>query len=71
LAGEDMSDSRPGIPVTVGDLEIEPIERTVVHLEYVCGGIVGVAMKEPVAVIIRSPSGTWRVNLESPDSTTS
>ena len=66
-----MSDSHPGIPVVVGDLEIEPIERTVVHVEFVCGGLVGVAMKEPVAVIIRSPSGTWRVNLESPDSTTS
>ena len=28
-------------------------------------------MKEPVSVIIRSPAGTWRVNLEGPDGTTS
>jgi len=62
-----MSDSRPGAPVRVGDLEIQPIERTMVRVEKVCGGIVGVAIKEPVAVIIRTPAGTWRVNLESLD----
>ncbi len=66
-----MSDPRPGRSVTVGDLEIEPIERTVVRVENVCDGIVVVAMKEPVSVTIRSPAGTWRVNLENPDGTTS
>ena len=63
-----MSEPRPGTPVTVGDLEIEPIERSVVRVENVCGVIVVVAVKEPVAVIIRSPQGTWRVDLASLES---
>ena len=60
-----MSEPRPGKRVTVGDLEIEPIERIVVRVENVCGVIVVVALKEPVAVILRSPRGTWRVDLAS------
>ena len=67
MAGQEMSEPRPGTPVTVGDLEIEPIERSVVRVENVCGVIVVVAVKEPVAVIIRSPQGTWRVDLASLD----
>lgn len=62
-----MSEPRPGTPVTVGDLEIEPIEKTVVRVENACGVIVVVALKEPVAVILRSPRGTWRVTLASLD----
>jgi len=68
MAGQEMSEPRPGTPVTVGDLEIEPIERSVVRVENVCGVIVVVAVKEPVAVIIRSPEGTWRVDLASLES---
>ena len=55
VAGKEMSEPRSGKPVTVGDLEIEPIERVVVRVENVCGVIVVVALKEPVAVILRSP----------------
>ena len=64
-----MSEPRSGTPVTVGDLEIEPIERAVVRVENVCGVTVVVAVKEPVAVIFRSPHGTWRVDLASLDPT--
>jgi hypothetical protein len=53
--------------VTVGELEIEPIERAVLRVEHVCGVIVVVALKEPIAVILRSPRGTWRVDLASLD----
>ena len=63
-----MSEPRSGTPVTVGDLEIEPIERSVVRVEHVCGVTVVVAVKEPVAVIFRSPRGTWRVDLASLES---
>lgn len=58
-----MSDCRSGQPRLVGDLEIEPIERIFVRVEKVLGGIAGVALKEPIAVMIRSPRGTWRVDL--------
>jgi hypothetical protein len=62
-----MSEQRSGTRVTVGDLEIEPIESAVVRVENVCGVVVVVALKEPVAVILRSPGGTWRVDLASLD----
>jgi hypothetical protein len=58
-----MSEGRPGQPCIIGDVEIEPIERIVVRVEKACGGIAGVAFKEPIAVVIRSPAGTWRVEL--------
>jgi hypothetical protein len=59
-----MTAPRSGPTITVGDLEIEAVEKVVVRVEKVCGGIVGAALKEPVAVIVRSPAGTWRVDLE-------
>ena len=60
-----MNEPRSGTPVTVGDIEIEPIEKTIVRVENVCGVTVVVAVKEPVAVVLRSPRGTWRVDLAS------
>jgi hypothetical protein len=67
VAGKEMSEPRSGTPVIVGDLEIEPIERSVVRVENVCGVFVVVVLKEPVAVILRSPRGTCRVDLASLD----
>jgi hypothetical protein len=64
-----MTDCRPGQRRIVGDLEIEPIERIVVRVEHAFGGIAAVAFKEPIAVVIRSPAGTWRVELPPPDTT--
>ena len=60
---EIRSDTR--VTVTAGGLEIESIERTVVRVERVCGGIVGLALKEPVSIVVRSPAGTWRLDLPS------
>jgi len=60
-----MNEPRSVTPVTVGDIEIEPIEKTIVRVENVCGVTVVVAVKEPVAVVLRSPRGTWRVDLAS------
>jgi hypothetical protein len=67
MAGEEMSDLSSSKPLTIGNLEIEVIERVVVRVENVCGGIVGIALKEPIAVVVGSPAGTWRVDLESLD----
>ena len=62
-----MSDQPSSTPrtITVGDLEIEPIERIVVRVECVCGGIVGMAFKQPVSIVVRSPAGTLRLDLAS------
>ena len=65
-----MIELRAGTPVTVGDLEIEPIERIVIRVETVGGVIVGIARKQPVAIIIRSPMGTWSVDIESREEST-
>ena len=64
MAGEEMNVQRVGKTVTVGDLEIEPIECVVTRVENVGGTIIGVALKVPVAVVIRSPGRTWRVDFE-------
>jgi hypothetical protein len=32
----------------------------------VAGAIVGMALKTPVAVVIRPPAGVWRVDLDAP-----
>ena len=62
-----MSDLRSDtrVTVTVGDLEIESTERIVVRVERVCGGIVGLGLKRPVSIVVRSPTGTWRVDLQA------
>ena len=57
------SDTR--VTVMVGDLEIESTERIVVRVERVCDGIVGLALKQPVSIVVRSPTGTWRLDLQS------
>ena len=67
MAGQEMTNHRAGPTFNIGDVEIETIEKVVVHVDHVGGGIVGVALKEPVAVIIRSPAGTQRVDLEHLD----
>ena len=72
LAAQDapqvaVTAATPTAPVTVGDLEIEPIEKVIVRVEKVCGALVVVVLKEPVAVVLRSSSGTWRVDLADLD----
>ena len=59
-----MNDQRSSEQVTVGDVQIEVITRVVVRVERVCGVIVGVALKVPIAVVVRSPAGTWEVDVE-------
>ena len=59
--------SETRVTVTIGGLEIETIESVVVCVEQVCGGIIGRAVKQPVAIIVRSPAGTLRLDLQSED----
>ena len=59
-----MNDQRSSEQVRVGDVQIEVIARVVVRVEHVCGVIVGVALKVPIAVVVRSPAGIWEVDLD-------
>jgi hypothetical protein len=63
VEGKEVSE-RFGPVVTVGEIQIEPIENVVVHVQRVAGAIVGMALKRPVAVVIHTPAGSWRVDLE-------
>jgi hypothetical protein len=66
VEGEEVSE-RSGPMVTVGEIQIEPIENVVVQVQQVAGAIVGMALKRPVAVVIHTPAGTWRVDLDALD----
>ena len=59
-----MIDRRRGVSVAVGDLVIEPAERIVVHVERVGSAIVGLALKQPTSVVVRSPTRIFRFDLE-------
>jgi hypothetical protein len=64
-----MTARRLGKPVTIGDVVIEPVEQVVVRVDQVGPAIVGLALKRPVSVIVRSPAGTFRLDLDGIDST--
>ena len=59
-----MIDRRRGMTVSVGDLVIEPAERIVVRVERVGSAIVGLALKRPISVVIRSPTRVFKFDLE-------
>ncbi len=58
------NDQRSSEHVSVGDVQIEVITKVVVRVECVHGILVGVALKAPLAVVVRSPAGTWEVDVE-------
>jgi hypothetical protein len=60
-----MTDRRRGVPVAVGDIVIEPTEMIVVRVERVGSAIVGWALKQPTSVVVRSPTGIFRFDLEA------
>jgi hypothetical protein len=59
-----MTDRRRGVPVTVGDIVIEPTEMIVAGVEQVGSVVVGWALKQPAFVVVRSPTGIFRFDLE-------
>jgi hypothetical protein len=59
-----MNDQRSSEPITVGDVHIEVIARVVARVERAGNVIVGVALKVPIAVVVRSPACTYEVDLE-------
>jgi hypothetical protein len=59
--------SETRVTVTTSGLEIETVESIVVRVERVRHGIVGLALKQPVSIVVRSPAGTLRLDLQSED----
>jgi hypothetical protein len=52
-----------GRAIRVGEMEIIPIELSHVGGEQTPAGLMAFGMKEPVAVVIRSPRGEWALDL--------
>jgi hypothetical protein len=50
------------VSLRVGDVEIQVIEEVDARVETVRSVIAGVARKTPVAVLVRTPAGEWRVD---------
>jgi hypothetical protein len=59
-----MKTLRRGTPVTVGDVELIPIESTFVSAEAIGGALTGFASKEITAIIVRSPAGQRALGLD-------
>ena len=69
VANQEMTERRSEtrVTVTTSGLEIETIESIVVRVERVGDGIVGLAVKQPISIVVRSPAGTLTLDLQSED----
>jgi hypothetical protein len=65
VASEKLIDRRRRMAVAVGDLVIESTERILVRVDRVGSAIVGLAQKRPISVVVRSPTGVFRFDLEA------
>jgi hypothetical protein len=59
-----VSGLRAGTAVVVGDLELIPIERTHLTGDVIAGAVALFAAKAPAAVVIRSGSHGWALDLD-------
>ena len=55
---------RVGPSLAVGDLELAPVEMTLVRGDCSDGWLMATAAKEPVAIVIRSRHRSWALDLE-------
>jgi hypothetical protein len=66
VASQKVIDERAGRPVAIGDVVLEPVERVTMHVEAIGRTVLtGMAVKTPVALVVRSPAGIWRVELDA------
>lgn len=66
MASQEVIEERAGRPVTIGDIVLEPVERVIVHVDaFGRTMLTGLAVKTPVAVVVRSPAGIWRIELDA------
>jgi hypothetical protein len=54
-----MRSLRLGARVTVGDVELIPVETVTARADLIDGFLVATAAREPVAIVVRSGAG-WR-----------
>ena len=58
-----MKTLRMGTPVTIGDLELIPVEATHIDASRAAGALVGFASKS-AAIVVRSRAGAWALSPE-------
>jgi hypothetical protein len=59
-----MTKLHVGASVTIGDVELIPVETSYVRLDWTAAGLVGFAAKDVKAIVIRSDGHLRAVNLE-------
>jgi hypothetical protein len=59
-----MKTLRMGTPVTIGDLELIPVEATHIDASRAAGALVGFASKSAAAIVVRSRAGAWALSPE-------
>ena len=58
-----MTREQPGPALVIRDLEITPVERISIRCRRVGDSTLFEASKRPVAIVVRSRAGTWRIEV--------
>jgi len=58
-----MKEARVGIPTTVGEITIIPLEEVGIHHDSSAGGLFIYVSKEPIGIVISSPQGKRAINI--------
>lgn len=58
-----MKEARVGIPTTVGEITILPLEEASIHHDNSAGGLFIYVYKAPIGIVISSPQGKQAVNI--------
>ena len=59
-----MKTLRAGHPVVVDDLQLIPVESMELYGDQASGGVMAVATKAPVAIVVRRAGREWALDLE-------
>lgn len=59
-----MKTLRAGHPIVVDDLQLIPVESTELYGDRTAGGLMAVATKEPVAIVVRRAGREWALDLD-------
>lgn len=66
-----MKGLQVGTPIYVDDLHLIPVETTYLRADHGHGFLMVVAVKEPVAVVIRSGRRIWALDIEGREASVS
>jgi len=59
-----MKSLRAGQPIVIDGLQVIPVESTQIHANRPAGRLTALAVKEPVAIVVRLAGRVWALDLE-------